>query len=273
MRADFHMHSTQSDGDHTREAVLALAVAAGLQAISFTEHDSAEGAAEGVSLAATFGLRAVPGIEISAIHPTEPVKLHILGLGYTDPAPLTALCAPTLRRREENCLRQIEILRTLGYAITEEAVRPYAAACLYKQHILQYLYDSGQSETLFGEVYQTIFKHGGVCDFDIDYVSAVDAVEAILAAGGLPILAHPGQQNAYFALPLLCEAGLAGIELFHPSHSPEDHRTVRAAAMQHGLFLSGGSDFHGGYERIPSEVGAYCVPEDSALFGGLGMRV
>ncbi len=59
------------------------------------------------------------------------------------------------------------------------------------------------------------------------------------------MLAHPGQQNNFALLPKLVEAGLKGIEYNHPSHHEEHRRKVREEAEKFGLFMTGGSDFHG----------------------------
>ena len=164
-------------------------------------------------------------------------------------------------RRHGNSLRKIEILRELGYKITEEDVRRYAGKYIYKQHILKYLVDSGQEDELFGKVYYTLFKQNGPCDFDITYVDAVEAVQAINADGGKAVLAHPGQQDNFSMIPQLKEAGLWGIELLHPMHNQADREKVLAEAERFGLYCTGGSDYHGTYTKTIHELGHYSPAE------------
>jgi hypothetical protein len=68
-------------------------------------------------------------------------------------------------------------------------------------------------------------------------------------------------------LPRLVELGLAGIEYKHPTQTPERQRTVIEAALCYGLFLSGGSDFHGLYSEHPVLPGTMAVelPGDIAF--------
>lgn len=257
MKADLHVHSDYSDGSRTREEIVGLAAERGITQLAFTDHDTTRGFEEAVSMGVGRGIEVVPGIEISAYDFRENRKVHILGYGYTKTDELEELCAPTLARRDANCCRQIRILADMGYRITEEAVRDYSSGTLYKQHILKYLYDTDQSEKLFGQIYREIFKNGGPCDFDIVYVDAREAVRAVRACGGLPVLAHPGQQQNFSVIPdLVCE-GLWGIEKNHPSNSREDRKNIQELAQRYGLFCTGGSDYHGLYEANGADLGDF----------------
>lgn len=263
MIGDLHIHSTLSDGSDTREQILQQASRKGITLLSFTEHDSVSGWEEGIALAARYGIKALPGVEISAFDFTSGKKAHILGYNYRGGSHITALCEPLLQRRHGNSLRKIEILRELGYKITEQDVRRYAGKYIYKQHILKYLVNSGQEDELFGKVYYTLFKQNGPCDFDITYVDAADAVRAINADGGRAVLAHPGQQDNFSLLPRLKEAGLWGIELLHPLHSEADRSRVLAAAARFDLHCTGGSDYHGIYTKLLHELGRYSPEEET----------
>jgi predicted metal-dependent phosphoesterase TrpH len=87
-------------------------------------------------------------------------------------------------------------------------------------------------------------------------MNAEDAVRLIRDCGGLAVLAHPFQYDTMGFLPRLVELGLSGIEYKHPTQSPERQRAVREAARRYGLFLTGGSDFHGLYSENPVLPGA-----------------
>lgn len=267
MIADLHIHSQVSDGSFSAEDILAQAQAVGLTHVAFTDHDTTENAQTHKSLAESYGLVAVTGVEMSAYDYERHRKVHILGYGYSETAHIEAIGADTLRKRHNNCLKQIALLNELGYKVPAAEVAKLAGRTIYKQHILDYLLQSGQSELLFGDIYQHIFKNGGPCDFDIVYPPAEDCVRAIKADGGLAVLAHPGQLDSYGALPRLLAAGLDGIEYNHPSHSERDRRQVAYLAEKHGLIMTGGSDFHGRYERQTAPLGAYPAPESAqALF-------
>ncbi|MCB1136437.1 MAG: PHP domain-containing protein, partial [Chlamydiia bacterium] len=64
-RADLHCHSTCSDGTDSPEALVQLAVDAGLSGLSITDHDTVAAYATAGPLAETLGLRLLPGCEFS----------------------------------------------------------------------------------------------------------------------------------------------------------------------------------------------------------------
>ena len=116
---------------------------------------------------------------------------------------------------------------------------------------------TGQAPDMFGDFYKKIFKQGGICHFDIEYVDVFDAVKAIKESGGLAVLAHPGQQQNFWMIYELVELGLDGLELSHHTHSEEDRRMIRHYADIYDLFLTGGSDYHGKYEPQPFGIGDF----------------
>ena len=266
IKADLHLHSNQSDGSCTRKEIFQRAQRAGLTHLCFTEHDDTRFVAQAIALGREAGIRVLPGVEISAFDEKLGKRAHILGYLYQTTGPIEAVCAPVLQRRHQNCLWQIEQLQRLGYRITPQDVLPYVAGgTLYKQHIYHYLLDSGQSEALFGRVKRELFSRGGPCDRRIRYPDPREAVAAIRAAGGLPVLAHPGQQQNFALIAPLVDAGLCGIELNHLSNSPDDRVLIRALADRYGLFCTGGSDFHGLYEEGRDQLGCCLAPEDCPL--------
>ena len=64
-------------------------------------------------------------------------------------------------------------------------------------------------------------------------------------AGGAPVLAHPGQYDNFDLVPALVQAGLLGIEAYHPKNDVEEIKRAVELAEQYGLQMTGGSDFHG----------------------------
>lgn len=262
-QADLHVHTSVSDCSEGAETILKQAKELGLTHIAFTDHDTIEFAEAHVRLAADQGLMAVPAIEISAFDRLTGKKAHILGYGYERPEVLEAFCRPTLEKRDGNCRRQIEILAGLGYRMDEKAIEQIAGHAIYKQHILDYLVRTGQEQELFGDVYRKIFKNKGPCDFDIEYPEAEEAVRKVKEAGGFAVLAHPGQQKNFEIIKRLKDCGLDGLEYAHPSNDGEDRCQIRELGERFGLFLTGGSDYHGLYEQRPSVLGSQLAPEDS----------
>ena len=262
-KADLHIHSTISDGSDDMHAIFAAAAACDLTHIALTEHDTAAGLAQASALSSEFGVELVPGVEFSAFDYTYGIRAHILGYGIRDPEPVERLGGPLLMRRHKNSLRQIEVLRSLGYDINADEVAKKAGRYIYKQHIMHVMVEKGYAESIGGATYRRLFKNGGPCAFDIEYIDASDAIRTVLDAGGIPCLAHPGQQDNFHIVPGLVEEGLMGLELHHHSNNAYHQIKASALAAKYGLLLTGGSDHHGLYEENSPAVGAYLCPGES----------
>jgi predicted metal-dependent phosphoesterase TrpH len=254
MKADLHIHSTVSDGSDSIERIIELAKCKGLEAIALTDHDTV---AHLTRLPAEAGLRVLAGVELSAVHRPTATRAHILGYNIQEPEIISALTQPLLEARHQNSEKQAGLLRQSGFNIDAAKLAKADGRYLYKQHIMDWLVSSGQVSEMFGDFYHSTFKNGGICAFDIEYLDVYQAVRAVKKAGGLAVLAHAGQQQNFWLIPELVQFGLDGLELNHHAHSPRDKEIIRDYAQRYGLFLSGGSDYHGKYEPQPFGIGDF----------------
>ena len=261
IKADLHMHSSVSDGSDSVQELIAKAVQKGLDAIAVTDHDTLSHLNR---IPQTSPIKVLGGIEISAIDKQTKIKAHVLGYGIRDIGMVEAFVAPILLRRHENSLRQIKLLGQNGLRIDTDLLHKADGRYIYKQHIMEYLVATSQVMDMFGHFYQTVFKHGGYCDFDIDYVSVQEAVDVLHMAGGKAVLAHPGQQRNFYLLERL---SFDGVEYNHMANSPGDKSVIMACIEKSKapLFLTGGSDYHGRYEDVPVDIGDYVSCESGVL--------
>lgn len=260
MKADMHIHSTVSDGYYTIEEIIKKAKERGLDAIAITDHDTLSHRKQ---IPKTYGIKVVPGIEISCHDYEKDYRVHILGYKIQRPEMVEKVVQPTLEARHANSMKQIEILKQAGYEINLDKIKKADGKYIYKQHIMDYLCTTGQAEEMFGEFYYRTFKNNGICHFDIEYLNPLKAVETIKAAGGIAVLAHSGQQQNFELIPELVQHGLDGLELNHHANTAKDKEVIREYAKQYHLLLTGGSDCHGLYEPNSPEVGDY-IAEDAA---------
>lgn len=260
LKADLHIHSAVSDGSDSIETIVRIAEKKELDAIAVTDHDTV---AHFFKLPSSPAVRVLPGIEISTVDRTGR-RAHILGYCLERPEQVAEFTRPTLEARNRNSERQVRILLEHGYRIDPERLDRADGKYLYKQHIMDWLVSTGQAEELFGGFYQSVFKNNGICHFDISYPDAFAAVDTVKAAGGLAVLAHSGQQQNFDLIPALKEHGLDGLELNHHANSARDREIIRESAEKYGLFLTGGSDYHGRYEPQPFEIGDFLSEESGA---------
>lgn len=258
LKADLHIHSTVSDGSDSIEELIAGAVRVGVEAIAITDHDTL---AHKKKIPKETPVLVLPAIEMSAIDPETKTKAHILGYGIKDDEMVECLTKPLLQRRHENSLKQIRILQEHGYAIDVEALNKADGTYIYKQHIMEQLFHTGQVTERFGQFYQDTFKNGGICDFDITYTDVFEAVSVITRAGGKAVLAHSGQQQNFYLIDKLVPLGLCGLEYNHPGNSEEDKEIILSYAKKYNLFLTGGSDYHGTNEKVCRSIGEFLSEE------------
>ncbi|HWO76872.1 MAG TPA: PHP domain-containing protein [Bacillus sp. (in: firmicutes)] len=262
MKADLHVHSCYSDGSDTVEEVLKAAKNNGVTHISFVDHDTTKGLAEVLELGKQYGIKVIPGIEISAYDFKRNRKVHILGYNYNpDAVHIQSICQIVAERRQAHSLWQITQIKAAGYWLNEDEIIKSAnpSGTIYKQHIMKHLTNEAYSSSAYKQLYKKLFKDDGVASGDIEYIDVFDAVRAIVLDGGLAVVAHPGQLDSYDVIPELVEIGLGGIERNHIDHSDEDYQKVEALANKYQLVMTGGTDYHGHY-GVPIQVGDIVSP-------------
>jgi len=242
-RVDLHAHTHFSDGTLSPADLVDRAMERGLAALSITDHDSLE-ALEPARRAAGPALELVPGIELSSA--LGGIELHILGY-FLDPGhePLRARLD---RFREERMARGqaiVERLRGLGIAIEFADVLAAAGpGVLGRPHIAHVLVRSGRAEGM-DDAFRRFLGRDGAAFIARPAFSPDEAIALIHTAGGVSVLAHPGNAVPEPVIEHLTTVGLRGLEVWHPQHGAATVRRLRAFAAKHQLLESGGSDFHG----------------------------
>jgi len=265
--SDLHVHTQYSDGSNTPEEILDMAHTLGIRDLALTDHDTTHWLTQNGTYAfyraEKMGISLIRGVEISARDYDTGKKAHILGYWPGcepfEPVHLQPFCEIMQQRRTDVSTRQISVLQNLGFPITLEEVKDNCKADqVFKHHILKTLFEKGLTSEIMGDFYRQHFRRGCDCFFEIEYVPASDVVAAICADNGYPVLAHPGQQKNYEAIPALTHAGLRGIEYLHPSHTDADRLLIAALSRKYGLFRTAGSDFHGAYQKSRA-LGSYSL--------------
>ncbi|MBA1335507.1 MAG: putative metal-dependent phosphoesterases (PHP family) [Firmicutes bacterium] len=264
MRMDLHVHTNISDSDYSLEETMERARENGVRYLGIVDHDTTAGLKKAISIGEKYGVKVIPGIEISAYDFKRKQKIHILGYNFDlNAANIRKLCDPIIRRRHANCIWQIGNLVENGYSISLEEVKAKArnSTCIYKQHIMAVLMEKGYTDAIYSDLYTALFKNNGICAGDIEYVDAFKAVEAVKQDKGTAILAHPGQSGSFDIIEELREVDLDGLELYHEDHCANDHKRIMEYAFKYNMILSGGSDFHGNYGGR-TDIGELSVPPE-----------
>ena len=247
---DLHSHTTASDGTFSPPQLVDEAVRSGVRILGITDHDTFSGYDQALPLARQAGLELVCGIELSTkLHGHS---VHLLGY-FLDPLVdpdgfdvfRTWIGELQASRRDRN-VRLIARLRELGVDITLEEVQARGGGMTGRPHFAQLLIEKGYVSNM-QQAFDDYLDESAKGYVTRNEPQFAEAVQHIRKAGGIASLAHPIRLREDLAaiLPELCAAGLNAIEVYHSDHSPEQTAVYLQLAVQHGLLVTGGSDFHG----------------------------
>jgi len=259
---ELHCHTTASDGLLSPTDLVHLARQRDVTLLAITDHDTVAGHAEALAAGCEHGIHIIPGIEVSALSPQA--EVHILGYGVRPTDAATNAKLASLRGVRESRARGIlSKLCELGIDVSFERVQAQAGdGMIGRPHVARVLVEMGivASQQLAFDLYLAEGKPAFVAH---DGLTPAQAVQLIHAAHGVAVLAHPALYRGNFddLFASLLSAGLDGIEVFYPAHTPEQTQQYAALAGQHDLLMTGGSDFHGITGDQEVSLGAVHVPK------------
>jgi len=264
MKADFHLHTTASDGRLEPAELVHLATTTGLDVIAITDHDTISGVAAGLEAAKKYSsISVIPGVEINTDVPHG--EVHILGyfVDYTDNGFEAELMRLRISRRER-AQKMIEKLDGLGMKIEWQRVQELAkGGTVCRPHVAQALLEGGFVQTE-KEAFDKYIGHNGPAYVEREKLLPTDAVKLIVGARGLPVLAHPGDiSELEVLLPKLKEAGLIGIEVYYKDYGPDVIRRLLKVAHKHNLIATGGTDYHAFGDGLEVMIGGALAPAES----------
>ncbi|QYN36790.1 PHP domain-containing protein [Pseudonocardia sp. DSM 110487] len=260
-RIDLHTHSTASDGTDRPAELVAAAAAVGVDVLAITDHDTTAGWAEAAA-ALPSGMRLLRGAEFSCVSPTgradRPVAVHLLGYQFDPEHPVIAAEQARLRaERVQRLRRMTEKMAADGYPVDPDtvfALLPRGASA-GRPHLARALVAAGVVGSV-NEAFAELLYNGSPYFVPKTDTPVRDAIDMVRAAGGFTVFAHPlarrrGRVVEPSVIAELATAGLAGVEVDHPDHAPEDRALLRRLAADAGLVATGSSDYHGTNKTTP----------------------
>jgi hypothetical protein len=269
---DLHLHTTASDGRLSAAGLVSRVADAGITVMSVTDHDSVASIEEAARLAASVGIRVVPGIEVTSVH--EGRDVHVLGYFFDSSDRSLAVFLQRQRGLRVERLREIgRRLAALGAPVDVDAVLLPAAerpgVSVGRPLVAKALVAAGHVASL-QEAFDRFLGSGQPAFVPRIGSPPEEVVGVIQRAGGVASLAHPGVTKKDGLIPSLVDAGLDAIEVYHTDHTPEKTADYLQMAERLGLAVSGGSDFHG-FETARATLGVVSLP--LAAFEVLEARV
>jgi hypothetical protein len=242
---DLHIHTTCSDGLLRPEEVVYKAKELELAAIGIADHDAVDGVEKALLTGSEIGIEVVPAVELSCIHNSN--DIHILGyyIDYKN-SELLEFLGSVQKQRLERAHKIVGKLSEQGVNIDVERVLEFSTgASVGRPHIAQALLESGYVAT-FNEAFWKFIGYHCPAYVPKMEINPKQAIELIKRFSGISVLAHPGSYRQDDIIYALIEAGIAGLEVWHPEHSESASEHYLEIAQKNGLVVTGGSDCHGG---------------------------
>lgn len=257
--ADLHVHSCLSDGTMTPEEIIQEAEEKGIKCISITDHDTIS--SQYIVNTYTGDIKIIPGIELSTEY--NGLELHILG--YFIDIENKAL-KDAVKQLNVNRLNRVDEilnkLKTFDINIAMEDLAITESLTIGRSHIANAMVNKGYFDN-YKSAFTAYLVKGKPAFVNGVKISYKEILKLIIDAGGIPVLAHPGQiyqkrEIENIVRELRCY-GLKGLEVYHPSHSCCEINNFYNLAVKYKLCITGGSDYHGRQSLHDTGLGSYGI--------------
>ncbi|MBE6029492.1 MAG: PHP domain-containing protein [Clostridiales bacterium] len=259
-KIDLHMHTLISDGTDSLDDIIRIVSETGLDLFSVTDHDSIKaGILVPSMLAAVPSEKRTPflrGVEFSC--KDELGKYHVLGYGYDPTVPgIAEVVFKGHELRMKKTRARITFLQErFGFSFSDEEIQELLTKDNPgKPHIAKLMVQHGYAENIKQAISEYINKK----EFENVHVHPEEAIEGILKSGGIPILAHPSYgdgdelilgEEMEQRLQRLMDFGLKGVEAYYSGFTPKIQEEVLSFADKYDLYVTAGSDYHGGNKMV-----------------------
>lgn len=255
---DLHMHTCCSDGTDTPEEIIKKVKAKRISVFSVTDHDTVD-FYDSIDKEKLSEPILITGVEFSCR--TEFKKCHILGYGFdTNHKSVRELILKGQQLRKSKLIKRLEYLENEFGIAFEKADKDYLLSMKTagKPHIAKIIVNMG----LAVNISEAIDKYMKNAPGGNDKLDAKEAISAIVAAGGVPVWAHPlgGEGEKHLSeeefikqFDLLKGFGIRGLECFYSRYTHDEIDFLLKKADESNLFKSAGSDYHGNVKNI--EIG------------------
>ena len=258
-RADLHIHSFFSDGKFSPVSILEKAKKMEINAISITDHDSVYGVSVAIENCKKYGVEVIPGIEFSCDFNQK--EVHILGYFIDiDNKILNEYIQNFKKTRIVRIKKMIEKLNKLGCELDVNGFidsipgnvsigRPHLAEAMVKKGFVKN----------YMEAFVLYIGDGKPAYEKKENPDINEIIKLISKINGISFVAHPGKNISINTLKEIVKFGINGIEIYHPSHSPDDTKIFLDFSNENNLLVCGGSDFHGVIKADYKNLGKYFV--------------
>lgn len=276
MYADLHIHTLFSDGTLLPSEAAELCLSNGVSLAAVADHNTWLGSDRFDAACRGRGIETIRACEFSCNW--HGLHLHILGYRFDATPELEAVAARSHRLMLD---MSADLIDKMSADHPEICRRDFDSYIFDRSRGgwagINYLADTGVISS--PEAGFALYSRYG-CEYaDYPFPQAEEVCAAVRAAGGVPVLAHPGNwfngaadEEVVTAYRGLADAGIAGIECFYPANSERITKTSVEFCRSMGLWITAGCDCHGdfcksGRNGVKFEIAVTKTPVSSLYLG------
>jgi len=285
---DLHMHSFYSDdGEFKPQELVDLCLKNKVKYFSIADHNSINGIEEAKQYCIGKDIEIIPAIELDCN--IDKVNLHVLGYGIDYHKTVFHQIEESIIEQEQVASKKrMKLIRELGIDFSEEVIDSLsrngvvngemiaeAAMEFDKEHknplLMPYYENGSRHDNPYVNFYWDYCAQGKLAYAEVKFIDLQKAIEIIEESGGIPVLAHPGNnvKENINLLKDIISCGIKGIEVYSSYHSKEQVEFYKEFALEHKLLLTCGSDFHGKTKPSISIGGTDCENNEEIIISGL----
>lgn len=261
---DLHMHSYYSDdGEFEPKQLIDLCLEKNIKYFSIADHNSVRGIKEAKEYCVGKNINIIPAIELDCTF--NEINLHVLGHGIDcDKTVFYDIEDNIIKQEQFASKKRMKLVKELGIDFSDEVINSLsrngvvngemiaeAAMKFDKNHenplLMPYYENGSRSDNPYVNFYWDYCAQGKAAYAEVNFISLQEAISIIEESGGIPILAHPGNniKESINLLEQIISCGIKGIEVYSSYHSKEQVEFYKKFSLKHKLLLTCGSDFHG----------------------------
>ena len=288
---DLHMHSNYSDdGEFSPQKIAELCLEKGVKYFAIADHNSTKGVAEAKEYCDDKDITIIPAIELDCT--IDGVNLHLLGYNVD-------YKSDDFERIEENIIAQeqvaskerMRLVRELGINFEDSVIDSLSkngvvngemiaeAAMLFDKNkenkLLNPYYEGGlRSDNPYVNFYWDYCSQGKPAYAEVKFISLQEAIKVVEDNGGIPVLAHPGNnvKENKDLLEKIIKAGVKGLEVYSSYHNEKQTAFYKYFAINNNLIMTCGSDFHGKTKPSISIGGISCEDNEEKIINELSKK-
>ena len=261
---DLHIHSSYSiDGEYSPIEIVDLCLNNQIQYFSIADHNSTKAVAIAKEYCKDKDIELIAAVELDCTFDGR--VLHVLGynIDHTNPM-FDQLETDILGQEKKASKKRMQMVRDLGIEFSDEVIESLSidgvvtgemigeAAIDFDKNksnpLLKPYYEGGsRSDNPYVNFYWDFCSQGKEAYVEIHYISLKEAINIIKDSGGIPILAHPGNnvKEDKQLLESIIKQGIEGLEVYSTYHDKSQKDFYKKFALEKNLLSTCGSDFHG----------------------------